>query len=137
MMYQNQLLSSCSRLYGLESRVEGDVIVALPPGITLSSIFSYKTQLASAVQESTLRLMCVLLASLADSIFHTCRIDQGATHVMSSDMSSLPKMLLCIICSRGTHVSHRSKHQPVANDFFVPEKLWGCKQRARSGVSKT
>jgi hypothetical protein len=92
-LYQNQLLSSCSRLYGRESRVDGDVIVALPPAsITLSSIPRYKSQLASTV--STLRLKCVQLALLAYAIFHTCRIDQGATHVMSSDTSSLPKLFL-------------------------------------------
>ena len=122
------MLSSCSRLYGRESRVEGDVIVALPPAsITLSSIPRYKTQLASAV--STLRLMCVQLASLAYAIFLTCRIDQGATHVMSSDTSSLPKVLLCVICSRVAHVSHDRSTSPFAN-FFFPEKLWGCNESA-------
>lgn len=88
------------------------MIVALPPAsITLSSIPRYKTQLASAV--STLRLMCVQLASLAYAIFLTCRIDEGATHVMSSDTSSFPKVLLCVICSRVAHVSHDRNISPL------------------------
>lgn len=88
------------------------MIVALPPAsITLSSIPRYKTPLASAV--STLRLMCVQLASLAYAIFLTCRIDEGATHVMSSDTSSFPKVLLCVICSRVAHVSHDRNISPL------------------------